>query len=143
LKAKAFSVRPADWGADAPLLRAVRQAVFMIEQGVPADLEWDGLDPDCAHALALSARGEAIGAARLTPDGHIGRMAVLAVWRGQGVGRALLEAMLADARRRGFGQVALNAQTHAQGFYRRFGFAPEGGEFLDAGIPHVRMTLGL
>jgi len=136
-------VRLADWGADAPLLRAVREAVFMIEQGVPAELEWDGLDPDCAHALALSARGEAIGAARLTPDGHIGRMAVLAPWRGQGVGRALLEAMLSEARRRGFPQVALNAQTHAQGFYQRFGFARQGDEFPDAGIPHVRMTLGL
>ncbi|HSD59231.1 MAG TPA: GNAT family N-acetyltransferase [Burkholderiales bacterium] len=143
MKAKCFSVRPADWGADAPLLRAVREAVFMIEQRVPADLEWDGLDPDCAHALALSARGEAIGTARLTPDGHIGRMAVLAAWRGQGVGQALLEAMLTEARARGYAQVALNAQIHAEGFYQRFGFARQGDEFPDAGIPHVRMTLGL
>ena len=143
MKAKAFTVRRADWAADGPGLRAVREAVFLREQGVPADLEWDGLDPECAHALALDARGEAIGTARLTPDGHIGRMAVLAPWRGHGVGTALLEAMLAEARRRGFARVALNAQLTAGGFYRRSGFAPEGDEFLDAGIPHIRMTLVL
>lgn len=140
MNAKGFSVRPADWGRDAALLRAVREAVFMREQGVPVELEWDGLDPDCAHALALDAAGAAIGTARLTPDGHIGRMAVLARWRGRGVGTALLEAMLAEARARNLPQVALNAQVHAHGFYLRFGFQREGGEFLDAGIPHVRMT---
>jgi predicted GNAT family N-acyltransferase len=143
LEMKAFSIRQVTWEEAAPQLRAVREAVFMAEQGVPAELEWDGLDPRCAHVLAQSGEGQAIGTARLTPDGHIGRMAVLAPWRGRGVGRALMEAVLAEARRRGLRRLALNAQTPARGFYRRFGFRQEGGEFPEAGIPHVRMTLRL
>jgi predicted GNAT family N-acyltransferase len=137
---KAFSIAQVTWNKSESRLRAVRQAVFMAEQGVPAELEWDGLDPLCVHFLAFGAPGEAIGTARLTPDGHVGRMAVLAPWRGHGVGRALMEAALGEARRRGMRELALNAQTHAQGFYLRLGFVPQGGEFLDAGIPHVRMT---
>ncbi|HEX9181026.1 MAG TPA: GNAT family N-acetyltransferase [Burkholderiales bacterium] len=137
---KAFSIEHVTWSEAEARLRAVRGAVFMAEQGVPEELEWDGLDPECAHFLACGASGEAIGTARLTPDGHVGRMAVLAPWRGRGVGRALMGAVLGEARRRGMRELALNAQTHAQGFYLRFGFLPEGGEFLDAGIPHVRMT---
>ena len=137
---KAFSVKQVLWSEAQRRLRAVREAVFMTEQGVPAELEWDGLDPVCVHFLAFGAPGEAIGTARFTPDGHVGRMAVLAPWRGRGVGRSLMEAALAEARLRGMRSLVLNAQTHAQGFYLRFGFTPEGGEFLDAGIPHVRMT---
>lgn len=121
----------------------VREEVFVREQGVPRKLEWDGLDPACIHALVLSRDGEPIGTARLTPDGHIGRMAVRESWRGKGVGKALLEAMMRAARKRGFDHVVLNAQTHARGFYARFGFHAEGVEFLDAGIPHVRMAARL
>jgi predicted GNAT family N-acyltransferase len=138
-----FSVALVCWSEARGQLQAVREAVFMREQGVPADLEWDGLDPACVHALATAAGGAAIGTARLTPDAHIGRMAVLAAWRRRGVGKTLLELMLEAARSRGFDRVALNAQTHAHGFYAHFGFRVEGREFLDAGIPHVRMTLGL
>jgi predicted GNAT family N-acyltransferase len=137
---KAFSIERVAWGEAAPRLRAVREAVFVAEQGVPAALEWDGRDPECVHLLALSGQGEAIGTARLTPDGHVGRMAVLAGWRGRGVGRALMEAALAEARRLGFKALALHAQCHAEGFYRRFGFLREGSEFPEAGIPHVKMT---
>jgi predicted GNAT family N-acyltransferase len=136
----ALSVRMVRWSEAQPQLRAVRETVFVREQGVPVELEWDGLDPACAHALA-TAGGEAIGTARLAPGGHVGRMAVVKAWRGRGVGRALLELLLREARSSGLDRVDLNAQTYAQGFYARFGFRAEGPEFLDAGIPHVRMTL--
>src|SRR5216117_3712789 len=79
-----------------------------------------------------SGRSRAIGTARLLPDGRIGRMAVLVEWRGQGVGAALLEALLALAHERSMPCVMLHAQTHAAGFYRRFGFNERGGEFLEA-----------
>jgi GNAT superfamily N-acetyltransferase len=69
------------------------------EQGVSAELEWDGIDERCHHALALSEDGEAIGSGRLTQDGHIGRMAVLRKWRRSNVGTALLETLLDEARR--------------------------------------------
>lgn len=117
----------------------VREAVFVREQGVPAELEWDGLDAAALHAVAIATSGHAIGTARLLDDGHIGRMAVLAPWRGRGVGSAMLERLLEAARDRGLPAVLLNAQTHAIAFYARHGFAREGSEFLDAGIPHVAM----
>jgi len=117
--------------------------VFVYEQGVPSELEWDEWDERCEHAVACDPEGRAIGTARLVPDGRIGRMAVLAEWRRRGVGAALLEALIALARERSMPRVTLHAQTHAAGFYRRFGFSERGGEFSEAGIAHVGMTLEL
>jgi len=134
-----YRVRRADWERDRERLRVVREEVFVREQGVPPDLEWDGLDDGCVHALAESDAGEAVGTGRLVPDGHLGRMAVLRAWRNRGVGAALLEFLLAEARRRGMPEVVLNAQTHALPFYARHGFIAEGPEFFEAGIPHQTM----
>ncbi len=117
----------------------VRWAVFVDEQKVPAAMEIDEWDPRSLHALARDARGRALGTARLLPDGHIGRIAVIRDARGQGVGAALVDAMLLAARERGFDEVALAAQTHAVRFYRKLGFAEEGEPFDDAGIPHITM----
>lgn len=138
-----FTVSLVSWHDGEPLLRAVREAVFMREQGVPEELEWDGLDAGCRHALALSLQGDAIGCGRLLPDGHIGRIAVLPEWRKQKVGTAIVQALLAEARARGMREALVDAQTQALPFYRGFGFVEEGDEFMDAGIPHVRMRLGL
>lgn len=138
-----FTVCMVAWHDGEPLLRAVREAVFMREQNVPAALEWDGLDESCRHVLALDRQGNAIGCARITPDAHIGRMAVLAEWRGRKVASAMLEALRDYARGQRHLQVALNAQVQALAFYRRFGFVEEGEEFMDAGIPHRKMRLFL
>jgi predicted GNAT family N-acyltransferase len=134
-----IDVRPADWERDREALREIREAVFVREQGVPPELEWDGADPVARHVLARNAAGRPIATARLLPNGHIGRMAVLRQWRGQGVGAAVLSAVLEMARAQGLARVMLNAQTAAVPFYRRQGFTAEGGEFMDAGIPHRRM----
>jgi len=136
-------VRLADWASDERSLRDIRQRVFMVEQGVSADLEWDGIDQDCRHALAQDGERRPIGCARLLPDGHIGRVAVLAEWRGRGVGDALLERMIALARELGHVRVLLNAQTHALAFYARHGFVAFGPEYDDAGIPHRAMERSL
>lgn len=138
-----FTVHLLTWHDGEPLLRAIREAVFMREQGVTAELEWDGLDEACHHALALSSNGDAIGCARITPDGHIGRMAVLSEWRGKKVGSALLEALLDYARSRHHSEVEVAAQVQAMPFYQHFGFEAEGRVFKDAGIPHRKMTLRL
>lgn len=141
-----FEVQEVTWSAAVSALRTLRTTVFIQEQQVPEDLEWDGLDDDAVHALARSASGEAIGCVRLLLHGtqaHIGRMAVLPAWRGKGVGRALLAAMLKAARDAGASSVFLNAQLSAVGFYARAGFQAEGEEFLDAGIPHIRMQRAL
>lgn len=135
-----FTVRLCAWPGDAGDLRLVREAVFVREQGVPVELEWDGLDETAVHALAVTGRGDPVGTGRLLPDGHIGRMAVLAAWRGRGVGGALLDALMDVARRRGDRLLILNAQTRATRFYARWGFRPEGPEFSEAGIPHRRMV---
>ena len=95
-----FTVHLLAWHNGEPLLRAIRSAVFICEQGVPEELEWDGLDEGCQHALALSGYGEAIGCGRITADGHIGRIAVLPAWRGKRVGSAILEALLDYAHSR-------------------------------------------
>lgn len=134
-----YSVRQASWNADQDALRRIRLTVFVEEQGVPVELEWDGLDPDSVHFLAVESNGAPIGTVRLLPDGHIGRMAVLKPWRKQGVGYALLTRVLDYARARGDRKVMLNAQTTAVEFYRRVGFTVIGDEFMDAGIPHLYM----
>ncbi|MEO5699756.1 MAG: GNAT family N-acetyltransferase [Casimicrobiaceae bacterium] len=135
----AFAVRTARWPEDADLLQSLRHDVFVVEQGVPATLEWDGIDARCVHALAVASDGTAVGCGRLLPDGHIGRMAVLRPWRGRGVGGALLVHLVDLARHRGESSVVLNAQTHAVDFYRRHGFVPLGPTFMEAGIPHQAM----
>jgi len=138
-----FTVSLVCWHDGEPLLRAIREAVFIREQNVPAELEWDGKDEECRHALALSTNGDAIGCGRLMPNGHLGRMAVLPQWRGLKVGTAIIEALLDEARARGYKQVDVDAQTHAIPFYQKIGFVEHGKEFMDAGIPHKKMKLKL
>lgn len=137
-----ISVRPADWSVDRKILMALREEVFIREQSVPADMEWDEFDSQSRHVVAM-ADGIPIGTGRLLPDGHIGRMAVLRKWRGQGAGSALLTALMDIARKLGMPHVLLNAQVQALPFYLRHGFRAEGGEFPDAGIPHRRMVRDL
>jgi len=119
----------------------IRSEVFVLEQYVSPEIELDDMDVQCVHAVAHAADGRPIGTGRLLPDGHIGRMAVRAPWRGQGVGSALLSALADEARRRGDREVALAAQLRARPFYARHGFVEEGETFMDAGIPHVMMRL--
>ncbi len=138
-----FTVSLVCWHDGEPLLKSIRDAVFIREQGVPAELEWDGLDEGARHALALSHQGDAIGCGRMFPDGHIGRIAVLPQWRNQKVGTAIMEALLDYARAHDYKQVDVDAQSHAVPFYQSFGFAKHGKEFMDAGLPHIRMTLKL
>jgi predicted GNAT family N-acyltransferase len=134
------AVRILAWpDAEAEAMR-VRDAVFVVEQGVPPEIERDEWDQRSDHALALDRDGQVVGTGRLLPDGHIGRMAVLPEWRGQGIGGRILASLIAHAHERGMKRVVLNAQTHAVPFYARHGFAAFGDEFMEAGIPHVAMA---
>jgi predicted GNAT family N-acyltransferase len=137
--AQALRIELGAWADMRARAEPVRRSVFVDEQRVPEQLELDEFDPASLHALAVAADGSVLGTGRLLPDGHIGRMAVLRPARGLGIGAALLLALIDAARARGDREVVLSAQTHAIPFYARFGFAAEGDEYDDAGIPHRRM----
>ncbi|HEX2666949.1 MAG TPA: GNAT family N-acetyltransferase [Gammaproteobacteria bacterium] len=138
-----FRIRVADWEREREAMRAVRTEVFIQEQHILPQDEWDELDPLCVHLLALDAEGAPVGTGRLTPDGQIGRMAVLKARRGRGIGTALLRTLLDSAQQRGLKACRLNAQDHAIGFYARHGFTVYDEGFLEGGIPHRRMRKDL
>ena len=138
-----FSVVAVDWQATGAVLAEIRRRVFIEEQSVPEALEWDGLDEYAVHVLASDNANRPIGCARLLPQGKIGRMAVLPKWRGNGVGRTMLETLISLARTQGLSEVSLSAQTHAIPFYEQAGFQVCSEIYDDAGIPHRDMVLTL
>ena len=133
-----LQVRIADWHKDNADLRRIRESVFIQEQGVTPEQEWDSDDASATHFLAYE--GDfAIGTARLLADGCIGRVSVLKDWRGLNVGEHLMRAVIQEAERLGLKQQTPTAQVHAAGFYGRLGFTAVSDEFLEAGIPHIDM----
>jgi predicted GNAT family N-acyltransferase len=138
-----FHVEPADYRTDFQDLRRVREPVFVVEQNVPIELEWDALDPLCQHVIARDAENRPIGTGRLSPQRKIGRLGVLAEWRGKGVGDAILIALIDVARAQRWQEVTLSAQVDAVGFYLKHGFEAYGEEFDEAGIRHQAMRLAL
>ena len=126
------------WEQHRQAAAALRQQVFVVEQGVPAELELDEMDAQSLHAVAYQ-DGVPVATGRLLPDGHIGRMAVRQDARRAGTGSLVLCALMDEARRRGDRDVVLHAQLSARDFYARHGFEPEGEVFMDAGIEHIAM----
>ena len=139
----AFQLTQGAWQINQSALTAVRCAVFVDEQGVPESLELDDHDAGSHHILVCDHDGKPIGAGRIKPDGQIGRMAVLKAWRGQGVGNAILAALLEHARLQGHTCVFLLAQENAVSFYQQSGFVAHGENFEVAGIQHRRMEKSL
>lgn len=140
-------VRVGAWDTLGREAGAIRKQVFVDEQGIPAELEWDAADAVCLHAVAYNRFGLPLATGRLLEHepgvSKIGRMAVVATLRGSRVGRAVLDALMQAARERGDRQVLLHAQTSAAPFYRRAGFEVQGAEFKEAGIPHLAMVKAL
>lgn len=134
-----LEIRPADWTRERAQIRSVREAVFVREQQVAPDIEWDDQEDSAQHFLVLR-DGVAIGTGRLLPSGKIGRMAILKIERGSGLGARLLVHICEFAQRRGATSVYLHAQCHAEDFYRKAGFLAEGEVFSEANIPHVKMV---
>ncbi|MEO7065065.1 MAG: GNAT family N-acetyltransferase [Dokdonella sp.] len=138
-----FYIEPASWQVDLADLRAVREQVFLIEQAIPPEDEWDALDKKSRHVLARDRDGKPIGTGRLTPQHMIGRMAVLAPWRGKGVGAAIVRLLLEQARALHYPAIELHAQSHALAFYASLGFDAYGEEFDECGIAHRMMRMPL
>ena len=130
-------------GADAS---RIRNEVFVVEQTIPVEMEWDGADHDagCLHAVAFNRLGVALATGRLLEHApgvaRIGRMAVRRTSRDGGIGRIVLDALLEAAKARGFREALLHAQTSAVSFYSRAGFVERGPVFEEAGIAHVEMV---
>lgn len=124
---------------------AIRAAVFIEEQGIAREDEWDAADADAVHAVVRNHLGQPLATGRLLPaaDGmaKVGRMAVHRVLRGTGLGQQVLQALVAAARQRGDAGVRLSAQRSAEGFYQRLGFVPVGEPYDEVGIPHVAMEM--
>ncbi|KQX13203.1 acetyltransferase [Streptomyces sp. Root431] len=152
----AYTVREAVGPEDREACFAVRREVFVEEQGVPQELEYDTYDTTAVHVLAVREDGLPLGTGRLLHGadalgrtggdasvGSLGRLAVAKAARGLGVGAALVRGIEDAARERGLAAVDLHAQTHALGFYERLGYEAYGPEFPDAGIPHRSMRRAL
>ena len=141
------TVETGDWAALGEGASALRRAVFIEEQNIPTELEWDAQDAVVLHAVARNRLGQVIGTGRLlaAEDGvsHIGRMAVHRTLRSGGHGAAVVQALEDAARARGDREVALNAQRSAERFYARLGYAVHGQPFEEAGIPHIEMRRAL
>lgn len=140
-------LRTGSWTALQADAAPLRTAVFVEEQGVPVEMEWDADDATALHAVSHNRLGVAVATGRLLASDNgvarIGRMAVTRLLRGGGFGREVLQALVAAAHARGDREVRLHAQRSAEGFYRRQGFVPHGETFEEAGIPHVEMVLPL
>lgn len=132
-----------DWSTHEPQLRDIRSKVFVQELGVPEHLEFDVEDSHAQHFLALNNLGEAVGCARLLDSGQLGRVAVSAEHRNQRIGHGLISCALESAKSNNFNRVHLNAQIAARRFYERLEFRACSEEFMEAGIPHIRMELAL
>jgi len=142
-------VRVGGWDTLGTDAHEIRTAVFIEEQGIPTDREWDEADPDpqCIHAVAYNRFGMPLATGRMLEHvpgvAKIGRMAVSQAMRSSGVGRAVLEALMKAARERGYREAVLHAQTSAAPFYSRAGFVPRGVMFEEVGIPHIEMVRAL
>ncbi len=135
------------WAELGEAASAIRRQVFVEEQHIPADLEWDSADAACLHALARNHFGVPLATGRLLEHvpgmAKIGRMAVSRAMRGTRIGRQVLDALMAEARRQGYREVLLHAQLSAENFYLRAGFQRRGEPFEEAGIGHVEMVRAL
>ena len=134
-----YLVEPVAWQENLDILRSIRTDVFVVEQHVPIEEEWDGLDEEALHVLALTPDRKPVGTARLLASGQIGRMAVLAEYRKQGIGSAMLRRLLEIASDNNIDNLFLNAQVDAIEFYKRLGFIEQGEIFMEAGIKHRKM----
>lgn len=134
-----INIKPVEWKESAAALTAVRFKVFVEEQHVPEELELDEYDAQSFHLLAYNSQGEPVACSRLKTDGQIGRMAVLAEYRHQGIGGQMLEMLIDHARSTGLERLYLHAQITAIDFYAAYGFNVCSDVFMDAGIPHKSM----
>ena len=135
-----YEIQSGDWARLAVDAKPIREQVFIQEQHISPEDEWDAQDAIALHFVVYIA-GQAVATARLLENHSIGRVAVLTSHRGLGVGKVLMQAVIAYAQQQQRPFLVLSSQVHAQAFYQALGFIQEGEEYLDCGIPHIHMRL--
>jgi predicted GNAT family N-acyltransferase len=138
-----ISIQITHWDSAKSMVMPIRHEIFIHEQKVPEDMEWDEFDVTAWHAIATE-NNQTVGTGRLIINGRIakiGRMAVQSARRNQGIGKSILKALIKSAKEKGAQECILHAQTHALAFYAKEDFEPHGPIFDEAGIPHVEMRL--
>jgi predicted GNAT family N-acyltransferase len=135
-----YTLKLTRWDRDQTSLSEIRRTVFIEEQQVPEELEWDDDDKSCVHVLVTD-NNTPIATGRIKMDGHIGRMAVLKDYRNKGIGSTVLKALIDFSKTLKMKSVYLHAQTSAIPFYEKHGFKTSSDEFMDADIPHKTMKM--
>ena len=133
-------IKTVDFDMNFSEIEEIRTSVFINEQNVPIELEWDEFDNDSTHIIAYY-NNKPVGTARLLNDGHIGRMAVLKDYRNRNIGKNMLKYILEIAQKKSMKNIELSAQEHAVDFYKKYGFTVTSNVYMDAGIPHYTMQL--
>ncbi len=133
-----IKINTVDFNQNFAEIKKIRTDVFIKEQNVPIELEWDEFDNDSIHILAYY-DNKAVATARLLPDGHIGRMSVLKAYRHRSIGKQMLRFLIDVAEKSTINKICLSAQEQAVGFYEKYGFTIISDIYLDAGIPHYDM----
>lgn len=137
-----FYIKEVSWSTDEVALRQIREQVFIVEQSVPVELEWDAYDVGAVHLIAMDNQGQPIACARIL-NNSIGRMAVVKSWRGVGIGKALLQHAIQVCKAKKVNKITLSAQSHAIQFYQKAGFVVMSEPYVDANIWHVDMQLNI
>lgn len=137
-----YKIIAGGWGLLEKNAKLIREQVFIQEQGIAPEDEWDDLDAMALHFIVYD-REQPIATARLLPQHSVGRVAVLIPYRKQGIGKILMEHIIEYARQQNLPYLKLSAQTYVTAFYEALGFVVQGEEYLDCGIPHINMTLEL
>ncbi|UGQ26885.1 GNAT family N-acetyltransferase [Acinetobacter calcoaceticus] len=137
-----YKIIAGGWGQLEKDAKLIREQVFIQEQGIAPEDEWDDLDAMVLHFIVYD-REQPIATARLLPQHSVGRVAVLIPYRKQGIGKILMEHIIEYARQQNLPYLKLSAQTYVTAFYEALGFVVQGEEYLDCGIPHIDMTLEL
>ena len=132
-------IKTVDFNNSFTEIEQIRTSVFIKEQHVPVELEWDEFDNDSTHILAYY-DNKPVATARLLNDGHIGRMAVIKAYRNRKIGQNMLKYILKLAKNKSMQKIELSAQEHAVEFYKKYGFSVTSDVYLDAGIPHYDMV---
>ena len=137
---ESITVVQTTWQLDEGVIKSVRTPVFVQEQQVPYEIDFDSNDANAVHWLAFNDNNIPLGTARLLGDGHFGRMAVIKMYRNQGIGRSIIQAAMDYASSVGMESIYLNSQLQAKTFYEGLGFKEYGDVFLEANIEHVSMS---